>query len=90
MWTIIIRAAALLGVGAALGSSISNTPVIQPIPQPIYQEAAGTLSPFLVLAFALLLGAAGYFVWSLRRRADEGHGQNETRIPTITNNTERK
>ena len=75
MWTIVLRAAALLGIGAAVGSSVSNTPVIQPIPQPIYQEAAGALSPFLVLAFALLLGAAGYFVWSLRRRVDEGHGQ---------------
>ena len=32
MWGIIIRAVTLLGVGAALGSSVSNTPVIQSVP----------------------------------------------------------
>ena len=67
MWLIIIRAAALLGIGAAVGSSVSNTPVIQTIPQPVYQEAASTISPFLVIAVALLGCAAGYFVVSMKR-----------------------
>jgi len=67
MWTIIIRAAALLGIGAAVGSSVSNTPVIQTVPQPVYQEASSSISPFLVIALALLVCAAGYFVWSLKR-----------------------
>ena len=66
MWTIIIRAAALLGIGAAVGSSFSNTPVIQSVPQPVYQEAS-SISPFLVISVALLVCAAGYFVWSLKR-----------------------
>ena len=67
MWGIVIRAVTLLGVGAALGSSVSNTPVIQHVPHTVVREATQTISPFLVIAFALLLCAAGYFVWSLRR-----------------------
>ena len=67
MWGIIIRAVTLLGVGAALGTSVSNTPVIQSVPPPVVQEATQAISPFLVIAFALLLCAAGYFAWSLRR-----------------------
>jgi TRAP-type C4-dicarboxylate transport system permease small subunit len=67
MWGIIIRAVTLLGVGAALGSSVSNTPVIQSVPPPVVREAAQAISPFLVIAFALLVCAAGYFAWSLRR-----------------------
>ena len=67
MWGIIIRAVTLLGIGAAVGSSVSNTPVIQSVPPPVVREAAQAISPFLVIAFALLLCAAGYFVWSLRR-----------------------
>ena len=67
MWGIVIRAVTLLGVGAALGTSVSNTPVIQSVPPPVVQEATQAISPFLVIAFALLLCAAGYFVWSLRR-----------------------
>ena len=67
MWGIIIRAVTLLGIGAAVGSSVSNTPVIQSVPPPVVREAAQAISPFLVIAFALLLCAAGYFAWSLRR-----------------------
>ena len=67
MWGIIIRAVTLLGIGAAVGSSISNTPVIHSVPPPVYQEAASTISPFLVISVALLVCAAGYFAWSLRR-----------------------
>ena len=68
MWGIIIRAVTLLGIGAAVGSSVTNnTPVIQSVPPPVVQEATQAISPFLVIAFALLLCAAGYFAWSLRR-----------------------
>jgi TRAP-type C4-dicarboxylate transport system permease small subunit len=67
MWGIIIRAVTLLGIGAAVGSSVSNTPVIQSVPPPVVREAAQAISPFLVIAFALLVCAAGYFAWSLRR-----------------------
>ena len=54
MWGIVIRAVTLLGVGAELGSSVSNTPVIQHVPHPVVQEATQAISPFLVIAFALL------------------------------------
>ena len=67
MWGIVIRAVTLLGVGAALGTSVSNTPVIQSVPPPVVREATQAISPFLVIAFALLVCAAGYFAWSLRR-----------------------
>ena len=67
MWGIVIRAVTLLGVGASLGTSVSKTPVIQSVPPPVVQEATQAISPFLVIAFALLLCAAGYFAWSLRR-----------------------
>ena len=67
MWGIIIRAVTLLGIGAAVGSSISNTPVIHSVPPPVVREATQAISPFLVIAFALLVCAAGYFAWSLRR-----------------------
>ena len=67
MWGIVVRAVTLLGVGAALGTSVSNTPVIQSVPPPVVREATQAISPFLVIAFALLLCAAGYFAWSLRR-----------------------
>ena len=68
MWGIIIRAVTLLGIGAAVGSSVTNnTPVIQSVPPPVVREAAQAISPFLVIAFALLVCAAGYFAWSMRR-----------------------
>ena len=67
MWTIVLRAAALLGIGAVVGSSVSNTPVIQSVPQPVYQEASSSVVPFMVISVALLVCAAGYFVWSLKR-----------------------
>ena len=65
MWTIVLRAAALLGIGAAVGSSVSNTPVIQSVPQPVYQEAS-SISPFLVISVALLVCAAEYFILSMK------------------------
>ena len=67
MWTIIIRAAALFGAGAAVGGVVSNPSVIHSVPPPVYREAASSISPFLVIALALLVCAAGYFVWSLKR-----------------------
>ena len=51
MWTIVLRAAALLGIGAAVGSSVSNTPVIQTVPRPVYQEASSSISPSVWAGF---------------------------------------
>ena len=67
MWTIVLRSAALLGIGAAVGSSVSNPSVIHSVPPPVYREAASSISPFLVIAVALLVCAAGYFVVSMKR-----------------------
>ena len=67
MWMIAIRAAALLGIGAAVGSTVTSTTVIQQVPQPVYQQAASSISPFLIVAIALLVCAGGYFVWAWRR-----------------------
>ena len=67
MWTIVLRAAALLGIGAAVGSSVSNTPVIQTVPQPVYQEASSSVVPFMVISVALLVCAAWYFILSMKR-----------------------
>ena len=67
MWMIAIRAAALLGIGAAVGSTVTSTPVIQHVPQPVYQQAASSISPFLIVAVALLVCAGGYFVHSVRK-----------------------
>ena len=67
MWMIAIRAAALLGIGAAVGSSVTSAPVIQHVPQPVYQQAASSISPFLIVAVALLVCAGGYFVHSVRK-----------------------
>ena len=67
MWMIAIRAATLLGIGAAVGSTVTSAPVIQHVPQPVYQQAASSISPFLIVAIALLVCASGYFVWAWRR-----------------------
>jgi len=67
MWMIVLRAATLLGIGAAVGSTVTSTPVVQPVPQPVYQQAASSISPFLIVAIALLVCAGGYFVWAWRR-----------------------
>ena len=67
MWMIVLRAATFLGIGAAVGSSVTSTPVIQQVPQPVYQQAASSISPFLIVAVALLVCAGGYFVWAWRR-----------------------
>ena len=67
MWTIVLRAAALLGIGAAVGSSVSNPSVIHSVPQPAYQEASSSVVPFMVISVALLVCAAGYFILSMKR-----------------------
>ena len=64
---IVLRAATFLGIGAAVGSTVTSTPVIQQVPQPVYQQAASSISPFLIVAIALLVCAGGYFVWAWRR-----------------------
>ena len=67
MWMIVLRAATLLGIGAAVGSTVTSAPVIQQVPQPVYQQAASSISPFLIVAIALLVCAGGYFVHSVRK-----------------------
>ena len=67
MWTIVLRAAALLGIGAAVGSSVSNPSVIHSVPQPVYQEASSSVVPFMVISVGVLLFAGAFFVWSWRR-----------------------
>ncbi len=62
MWTIIIRAAALIGIGFGVGSMSAPE-----VPAPVYREASSSISPFLVIAVGVLLFAGGYFIWSLRR-----------------------
>ncbi len=62
MWTIIIRAAALIGIGFGVGSMSAPE-----VPAPVYREASSSISPFLVISVALLVCAAVYFVWSLKR-----------------------
>ena len=57
MWMIVLRAATFLGIGAAVGSSVTSAPVIQHVPQPVYQQAASSISPFLIVAIALLVCA---------------------------------
>ena len=67
MWMIVLRAATFLGIGAAVGSTVTSTPLTQQVPQPVYQQAASSISPFLIVAIALLVCAGGYFVWAWRR-----------------------
>ena len=67
MWMIAIRAATLLGIGAAVGSSVTSAPVIQPVPQPIIREATSSISPFLIISVGIVIFAGGYFVWAWRR-----------------------
>ena len=66
MWMIAIRAAALIGLGMGAGSMMS-TPSAPQVPQTVYQEATSSISPFLIVAIALLICAAGYFVHSVRK-----------------------
>ncbi len=62
MWTIIIRAAALIGLGFGAGTMVAPE-----VPAPVYREAASSVSPFMFIAVGILLFAGGYFVWSWRR-----------------------
>ena len=67
MWTIVLRAAALLGIGFGAGSIIQSSPRMVEIPPTVFREASSTTSPFLIVAVGILLFAGGYFVWSLKR-----------------------
>jgi hypothetical protein len=66
MWMIVIRAAALIGLGMGAGSMMS-TPSVPQVPQTVYQEATSSISPFLIVAIALLVCAGGYFIHSVRK-----------------------
>jgi hypothetical protein len=67
MWMIAIRAATFLGIGAAVGSTVTSTPVVQHVPQPIIREATSSISPFLIISVGIVIFAGGYFVWAWRR-----------------------
>ena len=67
MWMIAIRAATLLGIGAAVGSTVTSAPVVQHVPQPIIREATSLISPFLIISVGIVIFAGGYFVWAWRR-----------------------
>ena len=66
MWTIIIRAAALIGIGFGIGT-MASPQVVEVVPAPVYQEIGSSISPFLVISVGILLFAGGYFVWAWRR-----------------------
>ena len=65
--SMIAIAVTLQGIGAAVGSTVTSTPVVQQVPQPIMREAASSISPFLIVAIIPLVCACGYFVWASRR-----------------------
>jgi len=62
MWTIIIRAAALIGIGFGVGSMSGSE-----APAYVIQEASSSISPFMIISVGILLFAGGYFVWAWRR-----------------------
>jgi hypothetical protein len=65
---IVTRAAALIGLGLGAGSMMSSSKgTSYPVPPAVIQEASSSISPFLIVAIALLVGAGGYFVWAWRR-----------------------
>ena len=68
MWMIVTRAAALIGLGLGAGSMMSSSKgTSHPVPPAVIQEASSSISPFLIVAIALLVGAGAYFVWAWRR-----------------------
>ena len=68
MWMIVTRAAALIRLGLGAGSMMSSSKgTSHHVPPAVIQEASSSISPFLIVAIALLVGAGGYFVWAWRR-----------------------
>ena len=66
---IVTRAAALIGLGLGAGSMISSSSqgVRHHVPPAVIQEASSSVSPFLIVAIALLVCSGGYFVHSIRK-----------------------
>jgi hypothetical protein len=69
MWMIVTRAAALIGLGLGAGSMMSSSSkgTSHHVPPAVIQEASSSISPFLIVAIALLVLASGYFVHSIRK-----------------------
>ena len=68
MWMIIFRAASLLAIGMGAGSMMSSSKgTSHPVPPAVIQEASSSISPFLIVAIALLVISCGYFVHSIRK-----------------------
>ena len=67
MWMIVTRAAALIGLGLGTGSMMSSSGSDHRVPPTIIQEASSSISPFLIVAIALLVCSGGYFVHSIRK-----------------------
>ena len=65
---IVTRAAALIGLGLGAGSMMSSSKGISHhVPPAVIQEASSSISPFLIVAIALLVISCGYFVHSIRK-----------------------
>ena len=68
MWMIVTRAAALIGLGLGAGSMMSSSKgTSHHVPPAVIQEASSSISPFLIVAIALLVLSGGYFVHSIRK-----------------------
>jgi len=62
---IVTRAAALIGLGLGAGSMMSSSKgTSHPVPPAVIQEASSSISPFLIVAIALLVGARAGTSWA--------------------------
>ena len=50
MWTIILRALGLIGLGFGAGTMVAPE-----VPAPVYREASSSVGPFMVISIALLV-----------------------------------
>ena len=65
---IVTRAAALIGLGLGAGSMMSSSKgTSHGTGSTIIQEASSSISPFLIVAIALLVGSGAYLVHSIRK-----------------------
>ena len=66
MWMIIFRAASLLAIGMGAGTMLSKQDNHY-VPATVIKEASTAISPFAIIAAAMLMGATGYFVHTIRK-----------------------
>ena len=71
MWTPILQFLTLIGGGIAIGTVLedeANLPVIiQQVPTPPAPAATGSFNPFIIVAIAALVVAAGYAIRAFRK-----------------------